>query len=48
MSIECREQRLQLAMDTVVRLVHQVKTLQDEVEKLKRCEQARAVNDLLL
>ena len=30
--LECKEQHLQLAMDTVVRLVHQVKALQDEVE----------------
>ena len=34
--LECREQHLQLAMDTVVRLVHQVKALQDEVEKMKK------------
>ena len=31
--LECRKQHLLLAMDTVVRLVHQVNTLQDEVEK---------------
>ena len=30
--LECKEQHLQLAMDTVVRRVHQVKALQDEVE----------------
>ena len=34
--LECREQHLQLAMYTVVRLVHQVKALQDEVEKVKK------------
>ena len=32
--LECREQHLQLAMDTI-KLVHQVKALQDEVEKMK-------------
>ena len=37
--LECKEQHLQLAIDTVVRLVHQVKALQDDVEKMKRCEQ---------
>ena len=30
--LECKEQHLQLATDNVVRLVHQVKALQDEVE----------------
>ena len=30
--LECKKQHLQLAIDTVVRLVHQVKALQDEVE----------------
>ena len=34
--LEYRERHLQLAMDTVVVLVEQVKTLQDEVEKLKK------------
>ena len=33
---ECREQHLQLAMDTVLSLVQQVKALQDEVKQLKR------------
>ena len=33
---ECKEQHLQLAMDTVLRLVQQVKTLQDEVEKIEK------------
>ena len=33
---ECKEQHLQLAMDTVVKLVEQVKTLQDEVDELKK------------
>ena len=33
--LDCREQHFQLAMDTVVRLVYQVKALQDEVENLK-------------
>ena len=35
-------------MDTVVRLVHQVKALQDEVEKMNLKDVNRAVNDLLL
>ena len=30
--LECKEQHLQLTMDTVVRLVHQIKELQDEVK----------------
>ena len=30
--LECKEEHLQLAMDTVVRLVHWVEALQDEVE----------------
>ena len=30
--LECKEQHLQLAMDTVVRLVHQIKILKEEVE----------------
>ena len=34
--LECKEQHLQLAMDTVLRLVDQVKTLQDEVAQLKK------------
>ena len=34
--LECKEQYLQLAMDTVFRLVQQVKTLQDEVAELKK------------
>ena len=34
--LDCKEQHLQLAMDTVLRLVQQVRTLQDEVEKLKK------------
>lgn len=33
--LEFKDQHLQLAMDTVVRLVEQVKTLQDEVDLLK-------------
>ena len=34
--LECKEQHLQLAMDTVLRLVDQVKTLQDEMAQLKK------------
>ena len=34
--LECKEQHLQLAMDTVVKLVEQVKTLQDKVDELKK------------
>ena len=33
---ECRKQHLQLAMDTVLSLVQQVKALQDEVKQLKQ------------
>ena len=45
--LERKKQHFQLAKDTEVRLVHQVKALQDEVEKLKKILN-RAVNDLLL
>ena len=34
--LECREQHLQLAMDTVLTLVEQVNALQDEVNQLKQ------------
>ena len=46
--LECREQHLQLAMDTVVRLVHQVKALQDEVEKMKNMWTEQLANNFLL
>ena len=32
----CKKQLLQLAMDMVVKLVEQVKTLQDEIAELKK------------
>ena len=35
--LECKEQHLQLAMDTVLELVQQVRSLQDEVKHTVSC-----------